>query len=68
MPDEEELEAAAAVDPDREAHDEVEIEELLDDIDFLHQLSESDISLGKRALNKVHVIINYTSHKLISGR
>lgn len=58
----------AAVDPEREAHDEEEIEELSGDIDFLDQLSKKDISLGKRALTKVRVMTNYTGHLLISGR
>ena len=37
-----------------------------EDIDFLDQLSEKDISLGKGALTKVRGMTNYASHLLIS--
>jgi hypothetical protein len=54
--DTEELEAAAEVDPEREAHDTQEIDEiekeLEDSLEALDQMEE-DITLGKSALKKV---------------
>jgi hypothetical protein len=63
-PDEEEIEAAAEVDPEREAHDALEIEELaeeveqdLEDMDDL-ELSEAGIALGRSAMTKVCLLVN----------
>lgn len=59
VPDDEEKEAAAEVDPDREAHNAQEIEELseeverdLEDVDNL-DLTEEDVALGRSAVTKV---------------
>ncbi|PPQ84241.1 hypothetical protein CVT26_013046 [Gymnopilus dilepis] len=52
VPDQEELQAAAAVDPDREAHDEEEIEKLSERIS-LEELTDEEIAIGKKALDKV---------------
>jgi len=56
--DEKELEAAAEVDPEREAHDVQEIDEiekeLEESLEALDQ-TEEDVALGKRALRKVRL-------------
>ena len=54
--DEEELEATAEVDPDREASDAQEIEDMSDGVKLSMYMTDKDVLLGRNALLKVSLI------------
>ena len=54
MLDEDELEARAEVDYDREAADDEEIDRLGEEVDEDFWVSDEDVSFGRNALTKVH--------------
>jgi len=57
--DEEELEAAAEVDPDREASDAQEIEDMSDGVELSMYITDKDVLLERNALLKVSLIASY---------